>query len=113
MLLRLVQGQWPRKLLPTNPVQKFHIQLCNEYVQWLKDFRGLASETISGHHEFASRLLSWLGERAGISALAELTVADIDSFVAALAPKWRRTTRKSAVLYLRSFLRKPAPHRFC
>src|ERR1035437_4371838 len=109
MLLRLVQGQWPRKLLPTNPVQKFHIQLCNEYVQWLKDFRGLASETISGHHEFASRLLSWLGERAGISALAELTVADIDSFVAALAPKWRRTTRKSAVFFRSGFLSNPDP----
>jgi site-specific recombinase XerD len=105
MLLRLVQGQWPPKPVPANPLQEFHVQLCNAYVQWLTDFRGLAAETISGHHEFACRLLGWLGERAASSALMELTVDDIDSFVAALTPKWRRTTRKSAALYLRSFLR--------
>jgi integrase/recombinase XerD len=105
MLLRLVQGQWPPKAIPTDPVQEFHAQLCNEYTQWLGDFRGLAAETISGHREFVSRLLGWLGERATTSTLADLTVGDIDSFLAAQAPRWRRTTRKSAALYLRSFLR--------
>jgi integrase/recombinase XerD len=105
MLLRLVQGQWPPKSIPTGPVQEFHAQLCDEYAQWLRDFRGLAAETISGHHEFASRLLSWLGERATKATIADLVVGDIDSFVAAQAPKWRRTTLKSAALYLRSFLR--------
>lgn len=105
MLLRLVQGQWPPKLIPIGPVQEFHAQLCVEYVQWLGDFRGLAAETISGHREFVSRFLRWLGERAASSMLADLAVGDIDSFVAAQATRWRRTTRKSAALYLRSFLR--------
>jgi len=105
MLLRLVQGQWPPKAIPAGPDQEFHAQLCHEYAQWLRDFRGLASETISGHHEFVSRLLSWLGERATESTLADLAVGDIDSFMVAQAPRWRRTTRKSAALYLRSFLR--------
>jgi site-specific recombinase XerD len=85
MLLRLVQGQWPPKPVPANPLQEFHIQLCDAYVQWLRDSRGLAPETISGHYEFASRFLGWLGERAASSALTELTVDDVDSFVAALA----------------------------
>ena len=105
MLLRLVQGQWPPKAIPSDPVQEFHAQLCHEYTEWLTDFRGLAAETISGHHEFVSRLLSWLGEHATKSTLANLAVSDIDSFVVAQAPRWRRTTRKSAALYLRSFLR--------
>jgi site-specific recombinase XerD len=53
----------------------------------------------------ASRLLNWLGERAAGSKLAELTVKDVDSFVAAQSTTLRRPTRKSQALYLRSFLR--------
>ncbi len=83
MLLRLVQGRWPPEPVPANPIQEFHVQLCSSYVQWLREFRGLAAETISGHQAMASRLLNWLGERAASSKLAELTVRDIDSFVAA------------------------------
>ncbi len=105
MLLRLVQGRWPPEPVPASPIQEFHAQLCSSYVQWLRDFRGLASETISGHQAMASRLLNWLGERAASSKLAELTVKDIDSFVAAQPTTLRRTTRKGLTLYLRSFLR--------
>ena len=105
MLLRVVQGRWPPHAVPASPIEEFHAQLCNSYVQWLGDFRGLASETISGHQAMASRLLNWLGERAAGSKLAELTVKDIDSFVAAQPTTLRRPTRKSQALYLRSFLR--------
>jgi site-specific recombinase XerD len=105
MLLRVVQGRWPPEAVPASPIEEFHAQLCSSYVQWLRDFRGLASETISGHQAMASRLLTWLGERATGSKLAELTVRDIDSFVAAQPTTLRRPTRKSKALYLRSFLR--------
>lgn len=105
MLLRLVQGQWPPETVATDPIQQFHARLCKEYVQWLTESRGLASETVSGHHALASRLLSWLGERAASAVLAQLTIQDIDSFVETRAPALRRVTRKSMALYLRSFLR--------
>jgi integrase/recombinase XerD len=105
MLLRLVQGRWPPEPAPADSIQKFHRQLCSSYMQWLRDFRGLAPETISGHQAMASRLLTWLGDRAASSRLAELTIQDIDSFVAAQTATLRRTTRKSQALYLRSFLR--------
>ncbi|MGH9563919.1 MAG: hypothetical protein ACRD3S_20895, partial [Terracidiphilus sp.] len=48
MLLRLVQVGWPPEAVPASPIAEFHAQLCSTYVQWLSDFRGLASETISG-----------------------------------------------------------------
>lgn len=105
ILLRLVQGRWPPEPISANPIQEFHAHLCDEYVQWLTESRGLAAETVSGHHALASRLLSWLGERATEAALAQLTIEKIDSFVEAQAPALRRTTRKSMALYLRSFLR--------
>lgn len=79
MLLRLVQGRWPPVPLPANPIQEFHASLCNEYVQWLNESRGLAAETISGHPALAAQLLSWLGERADSAGLAQLTIEDIDS----------------------------------
>ena len=44
-------------------------------------YRGLAAETVSGHHSLASRLLSWLGERAASATLGHLTIKDVDSFV--------------------------------
>jgi integrase/recombinase XerD len=105
MLLRLVLEQWPPEPVPGNAIQEFHTELCSSYAQWLRDFRGLASETISGHRALSSRLLNWLGDRAASSKLAELAVKDIDSFVAAQSVTQRRTTRKSQALYLRSFLR--------
>jgi site-specific recombinase XerD len=105
MLLRLVQGRWPPEPVPANPIQPFHARLCSEYVQWLTESRGLAAETVSGHHGLASRLLSWLGEQAASAALTQLSIEDIDSFVEAQATRLRRTTRKSMALYLRSFLR--------
>ena len=105
MLLRLVQGRWPPEPVPASSIQEFHTQLCSSYAQWLREFRGLADETIAGHQGMASRLLNWLGERAASSKLAELTIRDIDSFVAAQPTTLRRPTRKSQALYLRSFLR--------
>jgi integrase/recombinase XerD len=105
MLLRLVQGRWPAELVARNSIEEFQFRLCNEYVQWLTDSRGLAAETVSGHRELVSRLLSWLGERAASAALAHLTIQDIDLFIEAQDATLRRTTRKSMALYLRSFLR--------
>lgn len=105
MLLRLAQGRWPPEPVPENAIQEFHAGLCNEYVHWLTEYRGLATETVPGHHSLASHLLSWLGERAASATLAHLTIKDIDSFVEAQPATLRRTTRKSMALYLRSFLR--------
>lgn len=105
MLLRLVQGQWPPKQATTNPLQEFHMQLCSAYALWLEESRGLAAETIADRRSFAARLLSWLGERASTSSLPDLTVEDVDSFVAAHSAAWRRVTRKGVALQLRSFLR--------
>lgn len=105
MLLRVVQKQWPPKSSPTEPLQSFHIQICDAYAQWLMEFRGLATETISDRRSLALRLLGWLENRASASRLADLAVSDIDAFVAAHATCWRRVRRKGVALCLRSFLR--------
>lgn len=70
MLLRLAKGQWPPIHGPSNALEVFQHQICQEYAHWLSTVRGLAAQTISGLGEEAGRFLAWLDERGGPSAPA-------------------------------------------
>ena len=105
MLLRLVQGRWPPEPVPTSPVQEFHVralQLVRTMAQGLPGTR-LRNDIRTSRDGFSPAELA--GRAGGQFEAGELTVKDIDSFVAAQPPTLRRTTRKSQALYLRSFLR--------
>jgi site-specific recombinase XerD len=83
LLLRLVHGAWPPPTLPTNPQARFQQQVCEGYAQWLARCRGLAPRTIAARQARAQKLLVWLGARGTPAHLSDLSVADLDAYLAA------------------------------
>jgi site-specific recombinase XerD len=105
LLLRLVHGHWPPPTLPTSPQACLQQQVCEGYAQWLARCRGLAPRTIAIRHARAQKLLAWHGARGTPAHLRDLSVADLDAYLAAQAPTLRRSTRADLTCSLRDFLR--------
>jgi integrase/recombinase XerD len=106
MVVRLAQGQWPPVTIPASPEDAFRLNLCDAYARWLSDTRGLAATTIPNRRVEARRFLESLGDRGGDQAhLAQITVADLDHYLADRAPQLRRVTRQRLVVCMRGFLR--------
>jgi integrase/recombinase XerD len=79
MLLRLVHGKWPVADAPATALEAFHREIVENYDTWLRDLRGLCSETRTKRTTHALRFLASLGPRAGQENLALLSVRDIDA----------------------------------
>jgi len=105
LLLRLVHGHWPPPTVPTSPQECFQQQVCESYAQWLARCRGLTPRTIALRQARAQKLLAWLGARGTPAPLSDLSVADLDAYLAAQAPTLRRSTRADLTCSLRDFLR--------
>ena len=86
LLLRLVHGHWPPPALPTTPQEHFQQQVCEGYAQWLGHCRGLAPRTIAIRQARAQKLLAWLGARGTPEGLYDLSVADLDAYLAVHKP---------------------------
>jgi site-specific recombinase XerD len=71
----------------------------------LTDLHGFTQPTAAKNGHAARVFLDWLGERASPAALRQLSVADLDTFLAWRYPSLRRTTRRGVSHCLRSFLR--------
>ncbi len=104
MLLRLAHGQWPPNPKPVTRAEKLQHQICQQYVGWMVDIRGLAPATVSDRRKEACRFLGWLGRRAHRVSLATLTVADVDGYLKERLSSWRRSSIKTATVWLRIFL---------
>lgn len=104
-LLRFVQGQWPPTPPPANDLERFHRSLCASYTDWLDRCHGLSAASIELHEQRVTRLLTWLGERAGAERLNELSVKDIDAYFTAIAAHYCRQTRAGIAYCIRHFLR--------
>lgn len=105
LLLRLVHGHWPLPVPPTSPQECFQQQVCEGYAQWLARYRGLAPRTIAVRQARGQKLLAWLTARGTPAKLADLTVADLDAYLADQARRLRRSTRADLTCSLRAFLR--------
>jgi site-specific recombinase XerD len=105
MLLRLVQGTWPPAYIPRTSVEQFHHEVIEEYCAWMRDVRGLSVETQHNRCVEAERFLSWLGGRGSRDRIGSLMVSDIDSYVLWRAPPLHRSSKKTLITNLRSFLR--------
>ncbi|CAE6850754.1 Tyrosine recombinase XerC [Paraburkholderia nemoris] len=104
-LLRLAIGKWPPDP-PTSSVNaKFDRALCMEYGQWLREWRGLATETVDGHLAEAQRFLCQHGRCKGADTLMHMTITDIDVYLQSRVSSLRRVSRKDIALRLRSFVR--------
>ena len=104
-LLRLVHGRWPPPTPPTTPRERFQQQVCAGYAQWLAAARGLTPRTIAVRQARGQKFLVWLAEQGTPERLCELTVADLDAYLAAQVPRLRRSTRADLTCSLRDFLR--------
>jgi site-specific recombinase XerD len=101
--LKFAHGQWPPSPKPISRTEKFQHQLCEQYVRWMIEVRGLAPATVSGHRKEASHFLAWL--RTNRIGLAALKVAHVDRYLKERARGWRRSSIKAATVWLRIFLR--------
>jgi integrase/recombinase XerD len=105
VLLRLVHGHWPPPTPPRNAREWFQQRVCEDYAHWLTQCRGLTPRTIAVRQARGQQLLTWLGERGTSEGLWDLTVADLDTYLAIQAPALRRSTRADLTCSLRDFLR--------
>lgn len=101
--LKFARGQWPPNQKLLSRAEKFQYQLCEQYVRWMIDIRGLAPATVSERGKEASRFLTWL--RTNRFGLAALKVDHVDRYLKERAHGWRRSSIKAATDWLRVFLR--------
>jgi integrase len=104
MLLRLVQGTWPPEHILRTDVERFHHEVIEEYREWMRDVRGLSVMTQHNRCVEAERFLGWLGDRGSRDQLSSLTVPGIDGYVTWRAPQLQRSSKKTLISNLRSFL---------
>lgn len=101
--LKLAHGQWPPNPKPVSQAQRLQHQLCEQYVRWMIDIRGLAPMTVSDRRKEACRFLTWL--RTNRIGLTALKVDHVDRYLKERACGWRRSSIKAATDWLRIFLR--------
>jgi site-specific recombinase XerD len=101
--LKFAHGQWPPNQKPVTQAERLQHQLCEQYVRWMIDVRGLAPATISERRKEACRFLTWL--RTNRLGLAALKVDHVDRYLKERAHGWRRSSIKAATDWLRIFLR--------
>jgi len=105
MLLRLVHGRWPVADPPATALEAFHRDVVQDYDTWLRDLRGLHSETRAKRTAQALRFLASLGSRADDESLADLSVRDVDAYLKQCCVGLRRATIEDRTVCLRDFLR--------
>jgi site-specific recombinase XerD len=106
MLLRLVHGRWPVAEPPRTVLEAFHRGLVDDYNAWLRDLRGLHTETRTKRATSALRFLSFLGARGDQESLARLDVHQIDGYLLQhCCGGLSRASIEDRVVCLRDFLR--------
>lgn len=101
--LKLALGQWPPNPKPVTQAERLQHQICEHYVRWMIDVRGLAPATVSDRRKEACRFLTWL--RTNRLSLTALKVADVDRYLKERTLSWCRSSIKAATIWLRVFLR--------
>lgn len=103
-MLRLLDAEWPRPEPPRSERERFRRDLLEGYGRWLADDYGLSEATQAKNCADAQNVLCWW-ESNGRPTLMDLTVVDIDAYLACRLAPFRRTTRAGVCNALRSFLR--------
>ena len=104
MLLRLVHGTWPPPAtVPTTGHDIATRKIIYDYEKWMTELRGLSGQTRRGACSEASRLLTWIHHEG--KHMAEITVTDLDSYIAGRAASMRRTSIAGLTSTVRGILR--------
>jgi integrase/recombinase XerD len=105
LLLRMIDPQWPPPKQPDNAQDRLQQKLCDGYAQWLTDVQGLSAATLRKNGDAARVFLNWLHENADVRSVRQLSLRNIDDYLAWRLPDLRRATRVGVCSCLRSFLR--------
>lgn len=103
-MLRLVDPEWPRPEPPRSEAESLRRDLIADFARWLVDDHGLSEETRRTRCWAAEGLLSWL-ESKGRTTFTDLTLVEVDGYLANRLPSLRRTSRAAVCSALRSFFR--------
>lgn len=103
MLMRLVRGEWPPKILPLTKREIFEHEVLDGFSKWMKEVRGLSVAQQKRRHSEAQRLLNWLG--APQTALSRLTVMQMDAYVQERGVHMRRLALSGMISQVRGFLK--------
>jgi site-specific recombinase XerD len=103
--MRMIDPDWPPPKAPANESERFQHDVCGRYARWMSEVHGLAKMTVLKNGNEARQFLAWLGDRANADTLRNLSVPEIDRYVAWRMPGLRRATRHGICISMRSFLR--------
>ena len=102
--MRMIDPHWPPPKEPANENERFQREVCGKYIRWMTEVRGLAKTTVVKNRDEARQFLSWLGDRANVETLRNLSVAEIDRYLGWRMPGMRRATRMGICICMRSVL---------
>jgi integrase/recombinase XerD len=103
MLLRLVQGEWPRMAAPASAHERATQAMVMSFDTWMTELRGLSPNTRRHLRAAMCSLLEWLHEQN--KGMAKLGIDDLDIYVAKRYAGMRRNSKASAASNLRIVLR--------
>lgn len=75
------------------------------YAEYLKNVRGLSTNTIQSHCSYIQEFLKYLNYDANKNVIEQLTSKDIEDFICICSKRMNRYSLQHVVAYLRSFLR--------
>lgn len=90
--------------LPSKPKSIIELEL-ERFREYLHGVRGLEVSTIQHHSKYVQRFLEFLSWKGNPSALAMVTLKDVEKFVQTLAGRLNRYSLQHVIGYVRTFLR--------
>ena len=79
--------------------------LLEEYLQWMRQYQQIAKDTLENRRHYLAKFLDWLGPRACVQALIELTGEQVEEFFVTYAQREGPSARHAMQASLRTFLR--------
>lgn len=104
-LLTLALNRWPPDAVPSDPGGGLCREVCQEYQTWLREERGLATASIEALMGEARPFCAWYLQHTGRPGFMDLSIQDVDTYVAWRAPGLRRKSLKDMAERLRSLMR--------
>ena len=106
VLFARIARRWLRfqgRLLPCPPVPQPFSNILDDFVIYMRSERGLAPITIEGCRFRAAQFLTWFSKRH--RKFSEVTIHDLDRFLATRPRTWSLVTRAGVHARLRAFFR--------
>lgn len=104
-LLKLALKPWPPKPVTTDAGELLGQEVCNQYLTWLREERGLAAASIYALMWEARYFCAWYIKHTDTASFANLNVRDVNAYMDMRAPGLARRSLKDVAERLRSLLK--------